>query len=352
MSVPSSRSFSKAIFACLCVSGLESSIGCATETLAPPASAEPDASVAADGGATPEASTGDASDGCAVSSDTYPAGTTVGSITVAGAQRSFRVHVPPGYQKDKAMPVVLMLHGGGGSGEQLQTKSALMDPIADREGFITVYPDGTGVLRTWNAGICCGKAVADSIDDVGFMASLLDHLEAKLCTDRRRVFATGMSNGALLSHRLACELSTRIAAIAPVAGTIGIPSCQPTRPVPVLQIHGTADGHVPWLGGQGCGPATGVEFTSVPATNEGWGQRNGCGTATSVYLEQGDGHCTALQGCKAPVVLCSIEGGGHSWPSGVAKEGVSDCPGDGIQSQTFPASEVAWKFFQANPMAP
>lgn len=302
---------------------------------------------ATDADATAEAAA-DARTGCGATSSAYPPGTTEAKLTVAGRSRSFLVHVPPGYRADEATPVVLMLHGGGGSGKQLQTQSAEMDPIADRERFITVYPDGTGLVRTWNAGLCCGKAVEDGVDDVAFVAALLDHLEGALCTDRNRVFATGMSNGALLAHRLACELSDRVVAIAPVAGTMGIPECKPTRPVAVMQIHGTLDGHVPWAGGVGCGPS-GASFTSVPSTMEGWRVRNGCAATTAPYFTQGDGTCMAQQGCQVPVVLCAIEGGGHSWRGGLPKSAVADCPADGAQSTTFFASEAAWAFFAANP---
>jgi polyhydroxybutyrate depolymerase len=303
------------------------------------------------GGQNPDAGSTLPSAGCAANRNTYPPGTTSASLTVAGVERTFRVHVPPGYRNTQPAPVVLMLHGGGGSGEQFQMRSSSMDSIADRDGFITVYPDGTGVLRTWNGGLCCGRAVAENIDDVGFMAALLDHVEAELCTDRRRVFATGMSNGGLLSHRLACELSARIAAVAPVAGTLGISSCAPARAVPVMHIHGTRDGHVPYEGGRGCGPS-GATFTSVPDTMEHWRSQNGCGSTTTSYFEQGDGRCSAYQGCRASTVLCAIEGGGHSWPGGVSKEPVADCPSDGFQSQSFSASEVAWRFFQSNPLPP
>jgi len=302
----------------------------------------------ADGGAD-SAVPADASGGCVGADETYRSGTTAGTIMVGGRAREFRVHVPPGYSRTKATPVVLLFHGGGGSARQIEEESAKMNPIADREGFIAVYPNGIGVLGTWNGGLCCGRAVEEKVDDVAFVSALLDHLEAKLCTDRRRVFATGMSNGALMSHRLACELSSRIAAVAPVAGTIGVPECKPSRPVPVLQIHGSNDAHVPVQGGTGCGPS-GASFVSVPATMEGWRDRNGCAPATAPTFEQGDGKCVGYTGCKAPVVLCTIDGGGHSWPGGEPKTGVADCPADGAQSTTFVASEVAWTFFKENPM--
>ncbi len=286
--------------------------------------------------------------GCMLAASRYPAGTTEGSIVFGGRKRTFRVHVPASYAAGKPAPAVLLFHGGAGSGAQLQGESAEMDPIAEREGFLTIYPDGTGLVQTWNGGLCCGKAVEDDVDDVGFVGKLLDQLEKELCVDTKRVFATGMSNGAILTHRLACELSSRFAAVAPVAGTIGVGTCQPDQSVAVMQIHGTMDGHVPFAGGVGCGPA-GVAFVSVPDTLAGWRQRNGCAATSKPTFQQGNGSCVAYDGCQAPVVLCSVEGGGHSWPGGVPKVGVVDCPADGPQSTTFSASEVAWSFFAANP---
>lgn len=312
------------------------------------ASPSGDASPSPGDAAVPGDTTPTPSSGCLAASDAFPIGTTEGSVMSSGTERTFRIHVPPSFKAGTPTPVVLMLHGGGGSADQFENDSSVMDPIADRDGFITVYPDGTGTIKTWNAGSCCGKAKTDGIDDVAFMNALLDRIEAKTCVDKQRIFATGMSNGGLMSHRLACELSTRIAALAPVAGTIGVATCTPPRPVPIMHIHGTLDGHVPWNGGVGCGPST-EPFTSVPATIDGWRARNGCGTTTSTYFEQGDGKCTLYADCKAPVILCAIEGGGHSWPGGKPKTPVSDCV-DGAQSTTFLADEAAWQFFKKNPM--
>ncbi len=282
----------------------------------------------------------------------YRIGTSVGQLEFMESVRTFRVHLPPGYDARAPLPLVLMFHGGGGGSLQFELASARMDPIADRERFIAVYPDGTGVLKTWNGGGCCGYAVANDVDDVGFVRALLDHLEDVLCIDRRRIYATGMSNGAILTHRLACEVSDRIAAIAPVAGTDNSATCAPTRAVPLLTIHGSADGHVPWQGGQGCGLA-GVSFRSVPDTMERWRTRNGCaGVASEPYFRQGEGTCEATRGCDADVILCTIEGGGHNWPGGEPPADVIDCPTDGPQSTTFVASEVVWRFFaqQSLPM--
>lgn len=329
-------------------------VACSSSSATPggeDASTPSDASAPApDAAPNPDAQTPTPSDAgtCAPRSAPFAPGTSEATITVGGRQRTFLVHVPPSLDATRPTPVVLVLHGGGGSGKQAED-STLMSPIADREGFIAVYPDGIGVVKTWNGGLCCGRAMEDKVDDTAFVAALLDHVEGRACVDKKRVFATGMSNGSLMSHRLACELSSRIAAIAPVAGTIGVAECKPTRPVPVFVIHGSADAHVPPPGGVGCGPS-GASFTSIPTTMEGWRDRNGCTATTTPAFEQGDGKCVAYTGCKAPTVLCTIDGGGHNWPGGAPKVAVGDCPADGKQSTTFIASEAAWKFFKDNPM--
>lgn len=296
-----------------------------------------------DAGSVDMADTGDVPESCTRS--VYGSGTTESSIQSGGLERTFRVHVPPGSAMDAGFPLVLVFHGGGGSGEQIELRSSRFSELADEEGFVAVYPDGTGTLKTWNGGGCCGAAVREDVDDVGFVRDLLDHLEESLCIDSSKVFATGMSNGGILSHRLACELSDRIAAIAPVAGTNMTDVCTPSSPVSVLQIHGSEDGHVPYEGGEGCGLA-GVPFTSVPDTMEGWATRMGCDAEAAAGQVIGDGACRAWSGCEdAKVELCVIEGGGHSWPGGVQRSGVIDCPSDGIQSTTFDASRVIWDFF-------
>jgi polyhydroxybutyrate depolymerase len=161
-----------------------------------------------------------------------------------------------------------------------------------------------------------------------------------------------MSNGGILSHRLACELADRIAAIAPVAGTDLTSTCNPTRPIAVMHTHGTADGHVPWDGGEGCGPTEGVSFTSVPETVERWRTRNGCSAEKSVSLTLGDGQCETYEACAAgaDVTLCAIQEGGHNWPGGRPPAGLVDCPGNGGQSTSFHASVVIWSFLSAHPM--
>lgn len=278
---------------------------------------------------------------------------TTDTLVHDGLARSFRVFVPAPYDPTIALPVVVLLHGGFGSGAQIEASSRLLD-VAAAEGFIVVSPDGVASaagVRTWNGGGCCGYAMSAAVDDVGFVRAIVDRLEDGACIDRRRVYVTGMSNGAILSHRLGCDLADRIRAIAPVAGTDMTQSCVPVRPVPVLEIHGTDDSNVPFAGGPGCGLA-GVSFTSVPDTIARWSRRAACRGASFISLRQGDGTCTRQGVCGAgtDVDLCVIAGGGHQWPGGLPPvvPGIGSCL-FGDQSQTFSASSVAWAFFAQHP---
>lgn len=271
------------------------------------------------------------------------------SLVHDGLVRTFRVHVPPSYEDATPAPVVFLLHGGFGSGAQVEASSRMLE-VAAAEGFVVVSPDGVagpGGVRTWNGGSCCGYAVDQDIDDVGFVSAMIDHLEDSLCIDRRRVFATGMSNGAILAHRLACDLAGRIAAVAPVAGTDNTVSCDTLRPVPVLSIHGSADANVPYDGGLGCGPS-GATYRSVPVTVARWRQRDDCADGATATSFVGDATCSLFGKCAAgsAVESCVIAEGGHSWPGGEppATSGFGDCP-FGYQSQQFSASEQSWEFF-------
>lgn len=296
-----------------------------------------------------------ASTGCGQPLALFTPGSVVSDQLVHdGLTRTFRVYVPPSYDPAHPLPVVLNFHGGFGSGAQQESFSKIVD-VASSEGFIAVSPDGVPDpafgIRTWNGGGCCGYAVTAQIDDVGFVRALLDRLETNACIDRRRVYAQGMSNGAILSHRLACELADRIRAIGPVAGTNMSPSCSPTRPVPVRGIHGSADAFVPYAGGLGCGPG-GVSYTSVPSTMEGWRQRDGCSSDEITTLVQGDGTCTGFEKCPAGIDVerCVVGNGGHTWPGGTSPvvPGIGACS-FGQQSQTFVATRALWEFFSAHP---
>lgn len=292
-------------------------------------------SPSADGAAPRDAGGGDASApsgaGCGVAPGANDRRWT---LTHDGRERAFFVHLPAGYDPSDRTPVVLGLHGRNSDPQQQMLVSA-MNQKADAEGFIAVHPEGVGA--TWNGGLCCGEAMSEDVDDVGFVRALLDRLAAELCVDEDRVFATGLSNGGFMSHRLACELADRIAAVAPVAGPNGTLPCEPSRPVPVLHFHGTDDRIVPYDGFAG--------QLAVRPTMTDWAERNGCGSTSRVYLERGDVTCEEWTGCDAgaTVRLCTIEGGGHQWPGGTS------IPFLGNNTNDISATDAMWDFFTAHP---
>lgn len=263
------------------------------------------------------------------------------TLTSGGRARKVFVHVPVAYDPAKPTPVVLNFHGFTSNATQQASYSG-MTRKADEARFVAVHAEGVGAAQSWNAGACCGDAAESKVDDVAFVGALLDELEAKLCVDAKRIFATGMSNGGFLSHRLACELSSRIAAIAPVAGVLGIPSCTPSRPVPEMHFHGTLDALVPYLGI--VSPTR--SFPSVAATVDGWAQRNGCTDEPRTTVLRGDTVCTTRDACDAgsEVTLCTITGGGHTWP------GAIPIPAMGHTSLSIRATDAMWAFFERHPM--
>ncbi|MGH6612384.1 MAG: alpha/beta hydrolase family esterase, partial [Burkholderiaceae bacterium] len=156
------------------------------------------------------------------------------AITHQGRERSALVYVPDSYSASKRAPLVLMFHGGGGNAPNA-VRTAQMHAHADKHGLIVAYPAGTGrlenTLLTWNAWDCCGYAMQNEVDDVGFTRELIVALKSRYSIDANRIYATGLSNGGMMSYRLACELSDQIAAIAPVAGSLNTDSCTPREPV-------------------------------------------------------------------------------------------------------------------------
>jgi polyhydroxybutyrate depolymerase len=266
------------------------------------------------------------------------------SVQSGGRTRSAILHVPPNYDPTSGAMLVLNFHGFSSAGWQ-QSLLSRMSAESDKRGFIVAYPEG--VATSWNAGDCCGTAWTDSVDDVAFTRTLLDAIEAEYCIDKKRIFATGMSNGGFFSHRLGCELSDRIAAIAPVAGVMGIDNCAPKRNVPVLHFHGTADPVVPYAGGtpilQQLG--FGLVFSSVSSSMEFWRKFNGCSVFEKVIYQAGDATCVEWPDCDngAATLLCSIDGGGHTWPGGLPIPA-------GKTSSDLGATATMLDFFQAHPL--
>jgi polyhydroxybutyrate depolymerase len=235
-------------------------------------------------------------------------------VTVNRRERAYVFHIPRDHDSTMPTPVIFAFHGGFGTSETFARVTNLHE-LAGRVGFIVVYPEG--YRRSWNGGDCCGPAKGQDIDDVAFVRAMLEDLTSVANVDPQRVFATGFSNGGIFSYRLACELSDRIAAIAPVSSAMGLSdlACNPTRPVPVLHFHGTADRYAPFAGGPSAYKPAG-ERRSVPGTINFWLRRNGCTNETQVNYQRGSATCITHPNCRgdAEVILCTIEGMGHEWP--------------------------------------
>ena len=273
-------------------------------------------------------------------------------------ERRYRIYIPEKYDANKATPVVVVFHGGGGNPESMIRLTG-MNAKADESGFIVVYPFGTGKLAnsllTFNGGECCGYAMQNKVDDVGFTRELLDDLAKVANVDADRVFATGLSNGGIMAHYVASELSDRIAAIAPVGGPLMMEAPRNTHPVPVMHFHGTADAFAPFQGGYGkgfLGRSKVTSFRSVDHTIQSWVKANGCKAEPEIVAlpEKADDKMKVTRktwgGGKdgSEVVLIEIEGGGHTWPG--QKPIVSAL---GESTMDISANDLMWEFFEQHP---
>ncbi|MEI8016581.1 MAG: PHB depolymerase family esterase [Schlesneria sp.] len=269
-------------------------------------------------------------------------------IIVGERKRAYIVHVPEGYDAKKPTPVVFALHGAGMNGSMMVWFTGL-NKTSDAKGFIVVYPSGTGPgsFLTWNAGGLIGRFKDERVDDVDFIRLLLDELTTLVNVDQKRVYACGMSNGGMMSYRLAVELSDRIAAIAPVGGTMATDIGEPKRAVPVMHFHGTKDEIVPY--GPPIGPAP--SFASLKGVEDSvltWVKSNGCdeNALSDTLSKDGDKMKVTRRtysGSKdgADVVLVAIEGGGHTWPG--RQLPISFL---GRSARNISANELIWEFFQ------
>jgi polyhydroxybutyrate depolymerase len=273
------------------------------------------------------------------------------SLEVDGRTRSYLVHVPKSYDGSKPVPVVLAFHGGLTNADIMVRFSGLSEK-ADEEGFVVVYPNGTGErerLLTWNAGNCCGYARLHQVDDVKFIGAVLDDVEKIVNVDKNRIFATGISNGGMISYRLADEMADRIAAIAAVGGPMASASCAPKRPVPILHFHGTDDEYAPLAGGRGPKSRSFTNFYSVAHTINAWVKANGCEPKPKVEklpstVEDGTSvtrktYSGGREGSE--VLLYEIEGGGHTWPGRPSWAYYL-----GKTTKNVSANEVMWEFFK------
>jgi polyhydroxybutyrate depolymerase len=277
-----------------------------------------------------------------------------------GLKRSYLVHLPPDYKEIGPMPLVLALHGGGGNAEAMVklTRGGL-NTLADKNGFVVIYPNG--IEKNWNDGRSGEetgyRAHQENIDDVGFISKLIDYEIANLNLDAGRIYITGMSNGGMMTFRLGCELSSKITAIAPVAGYIPLnysSGCLPGNPLPVMLIAGTDDPLMPYDGGDITGPLGIVKLGKVKSAEESvglWVHFNNCVSSpvTSQVPDSDPKDGTLVykleySGCEnsTEVILYTIENGGHSWPGGYQylSEGII-----GKTCRDINANEIIWEFF-------
>jgi polyhydroxybutyrate depolymerase len=267
------------------------------------------------------------------------------SLRVGARERSYEIDLPARRDPAQALPVVIVFHGGGGSADSVRRQTR-MSAKGEAEGFIVVYPQGSGgfagKLKTWNAGTCCGYAMQQRIDEMAFVAALLDDLQATAPIDTARVYATGISNGGMMAYEVACALAERVAAIAVVAGEMtALERCRPARPVPVLVIHGNADRNLPFDGGPGAKAFAVHEVRSVASAIDFWRRHDGCSDSPRSEVN-GALRRTSYRSCSgaSAVELITIEGGGHSWPGGDRLARFLDPP-----SPALDATDEIWRFF-------
>jgi polyhydroxybutyrate depolymerase len=271
-------------------------------------------------------------------------------------KRDYLIHIPPGYDGRKKLPMVVVVHGAFDTAKGIE-EIAGFNKIADRETFIVLYPNGIGILgylQHWNAGHCCGKAQADDIDDVGFVSTAIESAGHQVQIDPTRIYMVGFSNGGMFTYRFASEKSHMLAGAAALAASIGsrtpadekiwqIP--QPTHSVPFLIMHGTADKSVPFEGKASQRKGTPRFYQSVEASVGFWRSKNGCYDALPPQqLLDGDAaQLTKWSDCTSgkTVWLIALKGWGHIWPGPyfTAKLKKDD------PFKDFDAAEIIWNFF-------
>jgi len=265
-----------------------------------------------------------------------------------GESRKVLLHDPP-EAAGRRLPLVLALHGTGGTGQIMATLSGL-SRLADREGFRVAYPQALGEAGTedpargaaWNAGPGFGCPLHPEAEDVGFLQAVVDRADRHGPVDPRRIFVAGFSNGARMATRLALEASGWVAAIAAVAGS-PVAGDPPARPVPTLAFHGTEDRHIPYLGGTG---SQGRRLAAAAASEAmaRWAALMGCDEGPE-RTRRGTHTLDLWRGGEAEVGLWTVAGMGHAWPGGRAY-----APGADVPVADLSAAELIWAFFDAHPL--
>ena len=244
------------------------------------------------------------------------------TLQFGGVARTYRLYVPSALPSGP-VPLFIGLHGGTGWADQFAQVDHI-EGLAESNGFIVVHPDGVHQVaalpgEVWNGGGCCGVAARRNVDDVGFINALIDAIEAGHAIDQHRVYAYGHSNGAIMSYRLACELSNRIDGIGLYAGTLDISTCSPAQPVSVIHIHGSADKNIPINGGVGSDSISRVDFPPPHAGFDTLAAADGCPAAvTATDSANPDLSISTRTPCRAgtAAVFVTIAGANHAWAGG------------------------------------
>jgi polyhydroxybutyrate depolymerase len=269
-----------------------------------------------------------------------PVGSSAHVIPVGGVNRSYIVYRPAALPA--AAPLVVMLHGGFGTGSQAQ-KSYHWDAEADSGHFLVAYPDGLD--RAWNAGGgCCGTPGRTGADDIGFITAMVSAISRAVPVDAGRVYATGISNGGIMAYDLACH-TTIFAAIGPDSAT-ELGGCPDPALTSVIAIHGTADKNIPYDGGTGSGIAH-IDGPAVPAVNASWRQSDRCAAPAVTTAGTVTTSVASCPGGRA-VELVTIAGAGHQWPGGVPSPVAQRLLGTDPPSTALDATQVIWTFFAAH----
>lgn len=281
---------------------------------------------------------------------------TPGSLVLNGSTRTYYLYIPDVYKDAWPLPLVIALHGAHEKTGVKMARVTGLNALADRHRFAVVYPKAAGNRRLWNDG---HSATASGPDDLSFIAALITHLTTTRDIDPIRVYAMGASNGGMMTLRLACELSDRIAAFVSVIANFPseyAPRCAPKRPVPIMMINSTGDLIIPWAGGRIVGTSGRIFPSTVLSTMDSirfWVRHNGCAGKSELTrlpdADPNDGtrvdryrYAPCRQGVE--VVLLAVVGGGHQWPGTKEK---SLLPRTGRTSRDINAGEEAWRFLQA-----
>ncbi|MCP5146164.1 MAG: polyhydroxybutyrate depolymerase [Gammaproteobacteria bacterium] len=274
-------------------------------------------------------------------------------LTVDGSERRYVVDgAPRVLQGRRKVPLVLVLHGGGGNAAITMRMTGFSE-LAKREGFIVAYPEGTGptrnMLLTWNSTHCCGTGMRKDMDEARFIRMLIDKLAADYPVDTGRVFVTGMSNGGMMSHQLAIALADRIAGLAPVVGALFGDEALPALPVPAIIFNGMLDRSVKYEGGltdgRGRRAWDGTPTLPALAQNAFWARANGCSGPAEV-LEDNATMTLLKHHCPNgnDVVHYVLKKSGHAWPGGKRGSRAGDEPDSAVDATT-----LIWQFFKGLP---